>query len=150
MQEAIRIKNRKASFEYHFIDTYVAGIQLLGTEIKAIREGKVNLVDAYCHFIKEELFISNMTISEYSLGTYANHEPRRMRKLLLQKKELKKLRNSLKEKGLTIIPLALFVNDKGLAKLEIALAKGKKLYDKREDIKAKDVKRDLDRLKKRF
>lgn len=150
MQEAIRIKNRKASFEYHFIDTYVAGIQLLGTEIKAIREGKVNLVDAYCHFIKEELFISNMTISEYSLGTYANHEPRRMRKLLLQKKELKKLRNSIKEKGLTIIPLALFVNDKGLAKLEIALAKGKKLYDKREDIKAKDVKRDLDRLKKRF
>lgn len=150
MQEAIRIKNRKASFEYHFIDTYVAGIQLLGTEIKAIREGKVNLVDAYCHFVKEELFISNMTISEYSLGTYANHEPRRMRKLLLQKKELKKLRNNLKEKGLTIIPLSLFVNDKGLAKLEIALAKGKKLYDKREDIKAKDVKRDLDRLKKRF
>lgn len=150
MQEAIRIKNRKASFEYHFIDTYVAGIQLLGTEIKAIREGKVNLVDAYCHFVKEELFISNMTISEYSLGTYANHEPRRMRKLLLQKKELKKLRNNLKEKGLTIIPLSLFVNEKGLAKLEIALAKGKKLYDKREDIKAKDVKRDLDRLKKRF
>ncbi len=150
MQEAIRIKNRKASFEYHFIDTYVAGIQLLGTEIKAIREGKANLVDAYCHFIKEELFISNLNISEYSLGTYANHEPRRMRKLLLKKKELKKLRGSLKEKGLTIIPLSLFINDKGFAKLDIALSKGKKLYDKREDIKAKDVKRDLDRLKKRF
>ncbi len=150
MQEAIRIKNRKASFEYHFIDTYVAGMQLLGTEIKAIREGRVNLVDAYCHFVKEELFVSNLNISEYSLGTYANHEPRRMRKLLLQKKELKKLRLKLKEKGLTIIPLSLFVNEKGLAKLEIALAKRKKLYDKREDIKTKDVKRDLDRLKKRF
>lgn len=150
MQEAIRIKNRKASFEYHFIDTYVAGMQLLGTEIKAIREGRVNLVDAYCHFVKEELFVSNLHISEYSLGTYANHEPRRMRKLLLQKKELKKLRVKLKEKGLTIIPLALFVNPKGLAKLEIALGKGKKLYDKREDLKTKDVKRDIDRAMKRF
>ena len=143
----INIKNKKASFEYYFLEKFTAGIVLQGTEIKSIRLGKVNLQDAYCIFMHEELFVKSMHISPYTSGTHFNHEPKRDRKLLLNKKELKKLRTKSTEKGLTIIPTRIFINDKGLAKLEIALAQGKKTYDKREDIKAKDMKRELARLK---
>jgi SsrA-binding protein len=143
----INIKNRKASFEYQFIDKYLAGIQLRGSEIKSIREGKVSLQEAYCTFVNEELFVKNMNISPYEQATHTNHDPKRDRKLLLTKKELEKLEKKYEEKGLTIIPVRLFINNKGLAKLEIALGKGKKLYDKREDIKKKDMTRDLQRMK---
>ena len=144
----VNIKNRKASFEYQFVDTYKAGIMLKGTEIKSIREGKVSLQEAYCYFNdQEELFVKSMNISEYAQGTYANHDPLRERKLLLSKKELAKLKTNSNEKGLTIIPIRLFINDRGLAKVEIALAKGKKIHDKRDSIKEKDVKREMARLK---
>lgn len=143
----INIKNKKASFEYHFLDKYIAGIMLQGTEIKSLREGKANLQESYCALLDGELWVKNMHISPYTEGTYANHEPKRDRKLLLNKRELKKLESKFKEKGLAIIPVRLFINDRGLAKLEIALAKGKKLYDKREDIKQKDLKREMERLK---
>jgi SsrA-binding protein len=145
MDNKIKIKNRKAFFEYFISDKYVAGIVLTGTEIKSIREGKVSLEESFCAFKEDELFVINMHIAEYKFGTYNNHEPKHDRKLLLNRKELKKLNNKIKEKGFTIIPIVLFVNEKGLAKLEIGLAKGKKLYDKRESIKTKDTKRDLDR-----
>jgi SsrA-binding protein len=141
----INIVNRKARFEYEFLETFVAGIVLTGTEIKSIRNGKASIAEAYC-FIKDgELYIKNMYIAEYEQGTYNNHDPRRVRKLLLNKHELKKLERKKKDVGITIIPVRLFINDKGLAKLEIALAKGKKLHDKRESIKERDVKRDLAR-----
>ena len=146
----IEFVNRKAKYEYHFIDTYVAGMQLQGTEIKAIRAGDVNLSDAYCTFRKEELYIKSLYIKEYKYGTYANHEARQDRKLLLKRQELRKLEKKVKEKGFTIVPYRLFVNERGFAKLEIALAQGKKSYDKRDSIKAKDQKRDLDRIKKQF
>jgi SsrA-binding protein len=145
--KSITIKNKKASFEYHFIDTYIAGIQLTGTEIKSIRLGDVSLQEGYCLFSNSELYIKGMHISRYEQGTHYNHEPVRDRKLLLQKKELKKLEEKSSEKGLTIIPVKLFINDRGLAKLEIALAQGKKLFDKREDIKERDVKREMQREK---
>ncbi len=145
MDNKIKIKNKKAFFEYFISDKFVAGIVLTGTEIKSIREGKVSLEEAYCAFKEDELFVINMHIAEYKFGTYNNHEPKHDRKLLLNRKELKKLNNKIKEKGFTIIPTVLFVNEKGLAKLEIGLAKGKKLYDKRESIKTKDNKRDLER-----
>ncbi|MEK6480807.1 SsrA-binding protein SmpB [Catalinimonas sp. 4WD22] len=143
----ININNRKARYEYHFLDKYVAGIQLTGTEIKSIREGKVNLQEGYCYMRKGELFVKQMHISPYKQGTHYNHESDRERKLLLKKKELDKIESKTNEKGLTLVPTRLFINDRGLAKLEIALAKGKKLYDKRDDIKKKDVKRELDRMK---
>lgn len=127
----MEIKNRKASFQYHILDTYVAGIVLTGTEIKSIRLGKVSFTDSYCFFIDGELWLKNLYISIYENGTYHNHEPKRDRKLLLTKKEIKKLSSKLSVNGLTIIPLKLFINDKGLAKVEIALAKGKKEFDKR-------------------
>lgn len=145
MDNKIKIKNKKAFFEYFISDKIVAGIVLTGTEIKSIREGKVSLDEAYCAFKEDELFVINMHIAEYKFGTYNNHEPKHDRKLLLNRKELKKLNNKIKEKGFTIIPTVLFVNEKGLAKLEIGLAKGKKLYDKRESIKTKDNKRDMER-----
>lgn len=145
MDNAIKIKNRKAYFEYFISDKFICGMVLTGTEIKSIRDGKVSLEEAYCSFLDGELFVINMHIAEYKFGTYNNHEPKRDRKLLLNKKELKKLTNKVKEKGFTIIPILLFVNEKGLAKLEIGLAKGKKLYDKRESIKTKDNKRDMER-----
>ncbi|MGQ0829047.1 MAG: SsrA-binding protein SmpB [Bacteroidota bacterium] len=141
----IHIKNRKASFEYAFIDKYIAGIQLTGTEIKSIREGKSNINDAFCVFNRNELFIRNMHIAHYFNGTYNNVEEKRDRKLLLNKHELNKLQNKLKDQGLTIIPLRLFITEKGYAKLEIALAKGKKLFDKRDDIKKRDTEREMDR-----
>lgn len=143
----INIRNKKASFEYHFLETHIAGISLTGTEIKSIRLSKASLQEAYCYFNDGELYVKSMHISSYEQGTHYNHDPLRDRKLLLKKRELKKLEESLKDKGLTIIPTRLFINDRGLAKLEIALAKGKKLYDKREDIKEKDVKRELAKVK---
>ena len=143
----IKIKNKRASFEYFLTDDFTAGIVLTGTEIKSVREGKANLTDAYCYFLGEELFVRNMHISEYTLGTSSNHEPKRDRKLLLNKRELRKILSKTREKGLTIIPTLLFVNEKGLAKLNIAIAKGKKMYDKRDTLKAKDTKREIERLK---
>lgn len=141
----INIKNKKASYQYHLIEKMVAGIQLTGTEIKSVREGKVSLQESFCIFKGDELYVRDMHIAEYTMGTYNNHEPKRDRKLLLTSRELKKLQTKVQEKGLTIIPTFMFINDRGLAKLEIALAKGKHLYDKRESIKQKDVKRDLER-----
>ncbi|MCF8236032.1 MAG: SsrA-binding protein SmpB [Bacteroidales bacterium] len=141
----ISIKNKKASYQYFLIEKYVAGIELTGTEIKSIREGKVSLAEAYCPFVENELFVRNMHIAEYSMGTIYNHEPKRDRKLLLTSRELKKLQGKVNEKGQTIIPTRLFVNERGLAKLEIALAKGKHFYDKRDSIKKKDIQRDVDR-----
>jgi len=132
--------NKKASYEYFIIEKYTAGIVLTGTEIKSIRQGKVNFVDSYCFFKGTELWIKNLHIAEYKYGSYNNHEPKRERKLLLKKRELIKIKNKVKEKGITIIPLKLFINEKGLAKIEISLAKGKKLYDKRESIKLKEHK----------
>ena len=147
MSSKVNIKNRKASFEYQFIDKYVAGIMLLGTEIKSIRNNQANISDAYCVFMEEELFVKNLHIAEYSHGGKSNHEPKRARKLLLNRQELNKMIGKVKEKGMSIIPIRLFINEKGKAKLEIALAKGKKIYDKRESIKEKDQKRDMDRIK---
>jgi SsrA-binding protein len=144
----IRIKNRKITFEYELIEKWIAGIKLTGTEIKSIRGGKVNLTESYCQFYGGELFVKNMHILEYDFGTCNNHEARRDRKLLLNRKELTKLEKKVKESGLTIVCVKLFINDRGLAKLEIALARGKKTYDKRESLKLKDAKRDMDRVMK--
>jgi len=144
-QSNINIKNRKAKFEYELIEKFVAGIQLVGTEIKSIRGGKVNLSDSYCQFVHGELYVKNVHISEYEMGNINNHIAKRDRKLLLTKKELEKLERKTKESGLTIVPTRLFMNDRGLAKLEIALARGKKIYDKRETLKRKDAQRDIER-----
>lgn len=144
-ENKVDIRNRKASFEYAILEKHVAGIQLMGTEIKSIREGKVNISEGFCAFKNDELFVRNIEIQPYFAGSYYNHEPRRDRKLLLKRTELKKLELKLKDKGLSIIPLRLFINDRGFAKLEIALAKGKKLYDKRQDIKKRDVEREIGR-----
>lgn len=148
-QPSINIKNKRATFDYELIDTYTAGIVLTGTEIKSIRLGKASLVDTFCYFIKGELWVKNMHIAEYFYGSYNNHSARRDRKLLLSKKELEKFQRELKTPGLTIVPARMYINEKGLAKLVIALAKGKKQYDKREAIKEKDDRRDMDRLFKR-
>ncbi|MEQ8706583.1 MAG: SsrA-binding protein SmpB [Phaeodactylibacter sp.] len=149
-EHKVEIINRRAGFEYRFLDTFEAGIMLFGTEIKSIRKGNANLRDAYCFFRKGELYIKSLFIAEYEHGNMFNHESRRTRKLLLKRRELGKLEKQLKEKGLTIVPIRLYISDRGLAKVEIALAQGKKVYDKRESIKQKDVKRDLDRIKKMF
>ncbi|MBQ3634507.1 MAG: SsrA-binding protein SmpB [Bacteroidales bacterium] len=149
-QEKVQIRNRRATYDYEIIERYVAGIQLSGTEIKSIRGGHASLPDSYCYFHKGELWVKGMRVQEYFYGTFNNHAPERERKLLLQKKELRKLERKTKESGLTIVPLLLFINDKGLAKLEIALARGKKQYDKRETLKENDAKRDMDRAKKHF
>ena len=146
---AINIKNKRASFDYEFIDTFTAGIVLTGTEIKSIRLGKASLVDTYCYFANHELWVKNMHITEYFYGSYNNHVARRERKLLLEKKELRKLEEAGKNPGFTIVPVRLFINDKGLAKIVIALAKGKKEYDKRQSIREKDDRRAMDRLFKR-
>ncbi len=146
IQKSISIRNRKASHEYHFIDIYQAGVVLQGTEIKSIRMGKVTISDAFCLFIGNELFLRNLHISQYDMGNVHNHEEKADRKLLLKRKELKKLQYDAQDVGLTIIPTKVYVNDRGLAKIEIALGKGKKLYDKRQDLKAKDAKRELDRF----
>jgi len=145
----INIKNKRASFEYHLLERYVAGIALLGTEIKSIREGKANINDSFCAFLEDGLYLRNMHIAEYSFGSFYNHEAKRDRKLLLTKKELKKLRTKGEEKGFTIIPLRIFISDRGFAKVEIALAQGKKDFDKREAIKERDTKREIDRAMRR-
>ncbi len=143
----VNIKNRKASFEYEFIEKFVAGMVLRGTEIKSIREGRVNLQEAYCTFYDDGMYVQNMHISAYEQANVFNHDPLRQRKLLLNKRELKKLQTKLEEQGLTIVPIRLFISDRGFAKLEIALARGKKLHDKRDSIKERDVKRELSRMK---
>lgn len=151
MQIPINIKNKKARFEYEILDKYTAGIVLTGTEIKSIRNSKASIAESFCEFNEQgELFVVNMYIEEYIYGTHFNHKPRAERKLLLKKRELKKLHKEVKNTGLTIVPLRLFINNKGYAKLEIALARGKKLYDKRESMKDRDNKRNLDRIKKNF
>lgn len=144
----ISIRNKRATFDYEIIDRFTAGIQLFGTEIKSIRDGKASLSDTFCTFIKNELFVRNMHISTYFFGTYNNHDVRRDRKLLLNKRELTKLSRGTKETGLTIVPTKLFINEKGFAKLEVGLAKGKKTYDKRNTLKEKEDKRSMDRAMK--
>lgn len=145
INKKVNIKNKRASFEYFFLDTFTAGMVLTGTEIKSIRQGKVNFQDAYCLFMDGELFVRSLHISPYTEGTHYNHDPIRDRKLLMTKRELRKLEENLKDQGLTVIPVRLFTSDRGLAKMEIALAKGKKLYDKRDSIKERDAKRETDR-----
>ncbi len=145
----INIKNKRASFDYEFVDTYTAGIVLTGTEIKSIRLGKASLVDTFCFFSQGELWVKNMHIAEYFYGSYNNHTARRDRKLLLNRKELLKLQRATKENGFTIVPTRLYINEKGLAKVVIALAKGKKQYDKREALKEKDDRREMDRMFKK-
>ena len=145
-QTDINIKNKKASFDYAFIETYTAGLVLTGTEIKSIREGKASLVDTYCFFELDELWVKNMHIAHYLFGTFNNHDTKRDRKLLLTRKELVKLKRASMSPGYTIVPVRLFINEKGLAKLVIALAKGKKDYDKRESLKEKDDKRQMARM----
>tara|TARA_R110002074_G_scaffold161480_5_gene319431 strand:- start:23354 stop:23815 length:462 start_codon:yes stop_codon:yes gene_type:complete len=151
MQNTINIKNKKAHFEYELMDKFTAGIVLAGTEIKAIREGRASITESFCEFNdRDELFVINMQIDEYSHASHFNHKPKAERKLLLQKRELKKLSKEVKTSGLTIVPLRVFLNERGFAKMQIALAKGKKLYDKRDSIKDRDNKRDLARVKKSF
>lgn len=149
-ENKVNIVNRKARFNYELLDKYDAGIVLSGTEIKSIRLGKASIAESFCQFINEELYVINMTVEEYFFGTVYNHPIKRERKLLLQKKELNKLLRKTKETGLTLIPTKLYINDSGLAKMQIYLAKGKKLYDKRESIKDRENKRGLERLKKKF
>ncbi|MDO9635121.1 MAG: SsrA-binding protein [Paludibacter sp.] len=143
----ILIKNKRATFDYEIIERFTAGLQLFGTEIKSIRDGKASLTETYCTFIKNELWVKNMHIATYFFGTYNNHDVRRDRKLLLNKKELIKLNRATRETGLTIIPVKLFINQQGLAKIEIGLAKGKKNYDKRQSLKEKEAKREIQRIK---
>ena len=149
-QPSVNIKNKRASFDYEFIETFTAGIVLTGTEIKSIRMGKASLVDTYCFLARGEMWVKNMHITEYFYGSYNNHVARRDRKLLLNKKEIKKLERGTKETGFTIVPVRMFINEKGLAKVVIALAKGKKQYDKRETLKEKDDRRDMDRIRKSY
>ena len=139
------VNNRKAGFEFHLLNSYEAGIQLTGTEIKSVRLSQVNLADAYCLFLDDGLYVRGMHIAEYSPGTYNNHETKRDRKLLLNKTELRKLKGKVKEKGFSIVPVKMYISERGFAKLEIALAKGKKMFDKRHDMKEKDLKREMDR-----
>lgn len=146
----INIKNRRASFDYIVTESYTAGIVLTGTEIKSIRQSKASLVDTYCTFINDELWVKNMHVAEYFYGSYNNHAACRDRKLLLERKELRKLREAVKNPGFTIVPMRLYINEKGLAKLVIALARGKHEYDKRESIKERDDKREMDRIRRNY
>ncbi len=151
MQKKVNILNKRARFEFELIDKYTAGIVLTGTEIKSIRKSKASITESFCEFNeKGELFAVNMNIEEYAFGTRFNHQPKAQRKLLLNKRELTKLWKDVKKSGLTIVPLRLFINDKGFAKINIALVRGKKLYDKRETIKDRENSRNLDRIKKNF
>ena len=151
MQKQVNIKNKRARFEYELLDTYVAGIVLTGTEIKSIRLGKASIAESFCEFNEnEELFVINMQVDEYSHASHFNHKPKAARKLLLNRRELKKLHKEVKASGLTIIPLNVFINDRGLAKMKLALARGKKLYDKRDAIKDRESSRNLARIKKSF
>ncbi|MCU0396866.1 MAG: SsrA-binding protein SmpB [Cyclobacteriaceae bacterium] len=143
----INIRNKRAGFEFELLDKYIAGLVLMGSEIKSIKEGKVNLQDGYCYFNQGELFVKGINISPYTQGSHYNHEAARERKLLLKRSELRKLETKVEEKGLTLVPTRLFINDRGYAKLEIALARGKKLHDKRDSIKERDLKRELSKIK---
>ena len=149
MSSDLNIRNKKAYFEYHILEEFTAGVQLLGTEIKSIRDGKANINDAFCAFLNKQLYIRNMHIAEYSHGSFYNHEAKRDRILLLNKKEIAKLKAKTEEKGFTIIPLNIFVNNRGFAKVLIGLAQGKKIYDKRETLKDRDSKIEIDRAMKR-
>ena len=149
MLKTVNILNKRARFDFELMEKYSAGIVLTGTEIKSIRLGKASLVDTFCYFAKGELWVKNMHIAEYFYGSYNNHTARRDRKLLLNKKELEKIQRGMKDPGFTTVPVRLFINEKGLAKLVVALAKGKKQYDKRESIKEKDDRRDMARMFKR-
>ncbi len=146
----VKISNRRATFNYFISETWEAGIILTGTEIKSIRDGKANLNDAWCYFKGEELFIKNLHISPYEHGSYSNHDPKRERKLLLHRRELRKMQSKLREKGVTVIPVNVHINERGFAKVEIGLARGKKLYDKRETIKKAEAKREMGRVMKRL
>ena len=150
MGSSVEIKNKKAKFEFEFIETFTAGIQLFGTEIKSIRNNKASIMEAYGVLLKKELFIRNMYIADYENGGHFNHDSKRDRKLLLNKMELSKINKKLKNKGLTIVPIKLFISNNGWAKINIALAKGKKIHDKREDLKKKDANREIDRKLKGF
>ena len=150
MSSKVDIKNKKAKFEFEFVETFTAGIQLFGTEIKSIRNNKASISEAYAVMVKNELFIRNMYIADYENGGHFNHESKRDRKLLLNKLELSKINKKIKNKGLTIIPTRLFISSNGWAKMNIAVAKGKKIYDKREDLKTKDIKREIDRKLKNY
>ena len=141
----VEIRNKKASFDYEFLETYEAGIVLVGTEIKSIRMGKVSLVDSFCYFVGNELFVKGMNVAKYFWGSWGQHEPLRDRKLLLTKRALRHLHQAVKEKGLTIVAVKIFINDEGYAKLVIALARGKKVFDKRATIKEKDIRREMER-----
>ncbi len=145
----LNIRNKRATFEFEISDTYVAGLILHGSEIKSVRDGKISMNDAYCLFRDDELWIKNLNISEFKQATIWQHEPLRIRKLLLNKKEINKLHAKVKERGFTIVPLKLFLNERGFAKIEIALARGKKIYDKRQSIKERDEKRNMDRVMRR-
>ena len=149
MQKQINIQNKRARFEFHLIENFTAGIVLSGTEIKSIRNGKASILEAYCVFVNGEVWIRNMHIAAYENGSFYNHSPKADRKLLLNRKEINKIEKFLKDKGNTVVPLKMYLSDKGWAKLEIALAKGKKLHDKRQDLKEKDDKREMDRAMKR-
>lgn len=146
--DKIEIKNKRATFDYEIIDVLTAGLVLTGTEIKSLRSGKANLTDSFCIIEKDEAFVRNMHISEYEKGGHYNHDPKRQRKLLLNRQEINKWHSKLKEKGLTMVPLKLFINQKGLAKLDVGLGRGKKTYDKRDSLKEKDAKRQMDRVRK--
>lgn len=146
----VNIRNKKASFEYFFIETYTAGIVLTGTEIKSIRLGKASLVDTYCYIVNNELWVRGMNISPYFYGSYNNHEMKRDRKLLLTRREINKLASATKQTGYTIVPLLVFIDEHGRAKMDIALAKGKKLYDKRQTLRDKEDRREMDRARKNF
>ena len=148
--KSISISNRKASFEYDLLEVFTSGIQLQGTEIKSLRAGNANIAEAYCYVQRSEVWVTGLYIAEYQYGSYMNHKPKRLRKLLLNKKEINKISSALQNLGITLIPLKLYISDKGWAKIDIALAKGKKLHDKREDLKQKDDKRQIDRALKNF
>lgn len=147
-QEKISIRNRKASFEFFLMENFVAGLVLSGTEIKSIRNNDASIAEAFCMVLNDEIWVRNMHIAEYDKGSYNNHPAKRDRKLLLNSKEIKKIKNKMKDKGIALIPVHLFINEKGLAKIEIAVAKGKKLYDKRDSLKTKDKEREIERGKK--
>jgi len=150
-KNTVNIQNKKARFDYDILEKYEAGIQLTGTEIKAIRMGKASIADSFCEFNdKGELFVTNMYVKEYDYGTHYNHQPKRQRKLLLHKKQLRKLRQAVQTKGNTIVPLRLYINNRGLAKMEIALARGRKKYDKRQVLRERDIARELDRERKKY
>ena len=150
IDKSISISNRKARYEYELLEIFTAGIQLKGTEIKSLRAGNANIAEAYCYVQLSEVWVTGIYIAEYQYGSYMNHEPKRLRKLLLNKKEINKISSALQNVGITLVPLKLYISDKGWAKIDIALAKGKKLHDKREDLKQKDDKRQMDRALKKF